>query len=68
MTTHTNLHKKHKTEYLTSAMHNTLSSSAITSYICNTGRRDLPDMYAQGRTAPEGECEHIPTTHVTLMI
>ena len=32
-----------------------------TCYICNMGRRDLPDMYAraQGRAAPEGECGHI---------
>ena len=42
-------------------------------YICNMGRRDLPDMYARARrrAAPEGECGHIrqiPTAHVTYVM
>ena len=44
-----------------------------TCYICNMGRSDLPDIYAQARgcAAPEGECGHImqiTTVHVTYVM
>ena len=41
------------------------------SYICNLGRSDLPDMYARGRAAPKCECRHIrkiTTAHVTYVM
>ena len=42
-------------------------------YICNMGRRDLPDIYARvrGCCGPEGECGHIrqiPAAHVTYVM
>ena len=48
-------------------------ANLVTSYICNMGRSDFPDMYARarGRTAPEGECRHIrqiTTAHVTYVM
>ena len=42
-------------------------------YICNIGRRNLPDMctQARGRAAPKGKCGHIRqvlTAHVTYVM
>ena len=47
-------------------------SDGCTCYICNTSRRNLPDMHtrALGYAAPEGKCGYvrqIPTTHVTYV-
>ena len=50
-----------------------LRCEGVTCYICNMGRKDLPDMYARARrcTVPESKCRHIRqilTTHVTYVM